>query len=277
MAFQPQNFSRVSKSANEDIVNIQDTTKTDPSGVRLFYDVQGCFRKYNYLSKTYPAPTQGQAQASATGDSLGAILTWPAIVSGGAGYFDAVANDLQVGDLIEVYSFIDSAYTTFAVTAINSSSPKVVLGLAEDCKGVRVVTSAQILALVTSGASTPLTLIKGGSTYGMAMNALTASIAVVVSATKSAYANGAALTFNYSDGSATNSLYAASFAATLLTAGTGQFITSLGKGLTSAQISGLAGYDIHLACGTTAFTLADATKTANPLSLSYNFTIYPFI
>ncbi len=290
--FQPQNWSRVSKSANEDVVDIQDVVKIDTSTqARLKVDCQGCFREYNYFSKTYTGNP-----AVATGDSLGNILTWPLVIPTGAtsptgvGYFDQVVNDLQPGDIINVYSYLDSAYIKFTVVAVNCSSPRVILSPLTTAKGSEYFPSSQITSMGLVTSASPIILIGGGLNYIVGLNSLTASIAAVPggSLTVAAYGAGANLNVQYmaipnkanTALNATNAISSATLASTALTSGNASCTVFPGTTLTTANIGvpgagSLAGYNIQLGTAT-AFTMA-AGKTGNPLILSYDYTIYPLM
>ena len=99
MAFRIQNWNRMSASANEPLVTIP------PTGTIVQRD--GSFRVYNYFGVTYTA-------GAITGDSQATMAT--------VSYFDTVAFDLQVGDLILAYSASENTYQYYQVTAISAAN-----------------------------------------------------------------------------------------------------------------------------------------------------------
>jgi hypothetical protein len=254
MPFQIQNFSRVSKSANEEINNIQDVVNVDSNGNRLLIGVGGCFREYNYFSKTYSGGIPGGAAATASGDSQGAIYQ--------VSYFNAVASDLQVGDLINVYSYADNSYAVYAVlTTITQANPNgnVTLGMVKNAKSVIYISPAQILALN----ATPVVMVNGGNNYLVSVN----NVCFTIASSSVAYAGGAPVFLNYNGGgnalTGTTSVPAAFF-----TGGVNGLVTANGVAPAAAN----ANQNIVLTTAT-AFTGAAGVK---PMFVSIDYTVYPF-
>ena len=226
-------------------------------------DVNGCFRRYSYFSMTYPGATQGQAQAAATGDSLAAILGWPKVLvngtASGVGYFDSVANDLQAGDLIDVYSYVDNAYTTFNVVSVNQTAPKVLLSQYTPASANIILSSANLISLFSTSAvqyTTAFPLLSGSPNvvYGVicASFYLPSANDALWGSAYSVASNGAK---TYTAYTTTGSGGVASITYT----GTGNSISTLvaGGGVTQAfAISALPGFK------TTFGTLTGATGTS---------------
>ena len=183
MPFQIQNFSRVSKSANEDIVNIQDPVNVDTNNNRLLVGCAGCFRKYSYFSKTWIGGIVGGAAATATGDSQCDIAT--------PGYFNSVSNDLQVGDLIEAYSFIENSYATYVVLNTKTTASMVTISMIGSAKSVRYIDQASILSLK---ATVLITLVKSSDSTVVVVNRATFTMAAGIG-----YVLGANLIVGYTN------------------------------------------------------------------------------
>lgn len=96
MTFNIQNWSRKSVSMNEPVATV-----TDING--NITQTPGCFREYMYYGVTY---TGGVI----TGDSFATML--------GAGYFNAVAYDLQPLDIIEAFSGTAQGWLRFEVSSV---------------------------------------------------------------------------------------------------------------------------------------------------------------
>ncbi len=229
MAFQIQNFARVSKSANEEIVNVQDSVKVDSSKTPLLTDVAGCFREYNYFSKTWTGGVAGGAAATAAGDSHN-VISMP-------GYFDAVAYDLQVGDLIKAYSYVDRLLLTYRVDYIADPGVSKRVNLIIVSSGVVSIalTAAQILALN----ATAVTLVPAFSNYFVTLGSVVANGFNDPNVTTSTvYTGGANITLQYSDGTNVTGIAASSLAAALLTGAGAQNALALSP--TNSMTNGIA-------------------------------------
>ena len=126
MAFNLQNWARTSVSANEPL-SIQTL-----NGVTIA--LNGCFRTYNYYGITYTG-------GAVTGDSQATMFA--------ADYFDDVAYDLQINDLITCWSALDLTYQQYEVIQVTGGNgqPQVILAPLGNLTAVVVLTAAQVIAM----------------------------------------------------------------------------------------------------------------------------------
>jgi hypothetical protein len=220
MPFQIQNFARVSASANEDIVAVEQMNTVASPAYMYYADMQGCFRRHSYFSSTFvgtgniapannPIPTGGDTQVVIGGNYAVVnnangvpVYTYP--VPAGAiaiGYFDAVASDLQVNDLIDAYSAVDNFRITYRVTAINASSPKVVV-TPTNCTGFVKLYAPLTPVLDANNKILSYTLLATPITVIPAMNNAIVVVNRVAYATNAgqAYGAGGSIVLTYSNG-----------------------------------------------------------------------------
>jgi len=279
MAFQIQNFSRVSTSANEEILDVFSTDLiniTVTPNVPYKISSQGCFRSYNYISKYYPEPVVGQSQATATGDTQAQIFTWPS--SGGSatnsGYFDQVVNDLQIGDIINVRSAADNSYITYQVSAINTTNPLVQISMVSGNYYTYLSPTIARNQIATMN-SAPIPLISGIPNYIIVVNNV-----IMQSSAGTGYnsiypylgyysLNGATTTFL-----TTASLSLNSNDSSLLEGRASIAIQAGGM----SDITGYNQYDAVQGCGVyLTSTSAPGTVGTQKLKLTVNYSIYPYL
>ncbi len=278
VGFQLQNFARVSVSFNEEITDLVDTSLVNTTvfpHTPYKVDSRGCFRAYNYISKTYPTPTVGSSQAVATGDTQAQIFTWP--TGGGSatnsGYFDQVVNDLQVGDIINVRSAADNSYVTYQVSAINSSNPLVQISMINGNYYTYVsptITANQIAHMNT----VPIPLISGIPNYIIVINNV-----IMQSSAGATYATCFPYLGYYSLNGATPAF--------LTTASIADNLDSSlldGRGSIAIQVGGMSDitnyfqYDAVQGCGVyLTCTNTPGTTGTQKLRLTVNYTLYPYL
>lgn len=216
MAFLLANWGRASVSANEPIYTLANSV------------VVGAPRIYTY----YTADTQATVSA--------------------ANYFNAVVNDLAVGDIIQVYSSSDVSLITYLVSALNAATPSISLILSTGAQVAQgTITNAQMLAGLYA---VPVQLIPApGANRMIVVDNATLSIVYVAPQ----FQNGGAVIFQYGStvhGAGVNSLATTVAAADIngATAGNTQLL------LGAAQAWGLnttwANLGIYLSCATGEFT-----------------------
>lgn len=266
MAFQIQNFSRSSMSANERIVdrvsvNQYDTVNTG----KLRVDSLGTFGLFHYFSKTY-ATTGGPVATTAnpTGDSITDMMV--------AGYFNMVASAMQPGDVIDVYSYKDSSYARFTVLQTYASSgnnvalvPGVIVKLVGPVRTVLTVPLAQVRTLFSVGVP-----ILGNSANNNCLISVDKAIFYISAGTAYASASGApntvTTTLQYNNVGNTNAL-STTVPVTLFTAGTNQIL----------GITGIASSRDYINNSIVLKTqVNDFTAGASPLYVEIESNIYSF-
>jgi len=271
MAFQIQNFARVSTSADEAIVNIQDPVKVDSNQNPLLRDVAGCFREYSYFSKTWVGGVSGGAAATATGDSH-YVISQP-------GYFDQVKGDLQQHDLIRVYSYVDRAYALYRVEPISIQSPYVTVRMVGSVQAYWNLSAATLLGLTVPG----ITLINGGANCVIVVN----KVKFCIPAGASKAANGSQIYLRYTNsttGLITGELpYSSALGqpvtnaegflpSTFLTTGTANVLILPGDVLLDTHTNANNSVNLTLAANGAAFTAVNG-----PLSVYLDYEILPLL
>ena len=258
MTFQIQNFARVSVSANEDITDIQSTiAKDSETQQRLIIDTQGCFRKHHYFSKVRNLPGSATNPATVIGDNQATIAT--------PGYFDAIVNDLQQYDLIEVYSAFDGSRATYMVTALNSTTPKVSVSLLNSNNlASKLFVRADILGMYTA----PVVVIPA-----VAGSIIVVDSAIFKSSAGTAYGDGGVIFLQYgntANGGGTKATGTA--AATLLTTANGAMIANVTRSTAPALANTVDSLGVYITNATGVFTGAAVTQQ---LGLYVTYSIYP--
>jgi hypothetical protein len=198
MAFFIQNWSRVTTSGNEPLVNqLSNQTATLNQTVAVL----GCYRIYSYYGATYTAN-------AVTGDSQATMAA--------AGYFNAVSADLSIGDLIIAYSLSDNTYQTYAVTAVITPTVAnvTIIATAIDPVATFTLTAAQVLAMTAGPIAAPNLPAPGA---GLVYQVTNWAINMITGGAPTVYANGSAIQLTYGNG---GPLAAATIPATVLTTGT---------------------------------------------------------
>ena len=184
MAFNINGWGRVSTSASEPIVGI---SQYDALNAVLIQNAAytGCFRQYNYHSAT---TTIAADVSTITGDTIGQIAV--------AGYFNPVVADLQIGDVINVYSSFDGTYSTFQVSTVGTiANPNVILFQTSLAYIFGSLTPAQVLAMGAAPVALPsFPALSPGYAYFVS----TWSVNMIFGGT--AYANGGNPVIEYSGG-----------------------------------------------------------------------------
>lgn len=280
MTFQIQNFARASASANEGIEVIQQMNTTASPAYMYNADVKGCFRKYSYYSSTFTGTSDDPSLLPNSGDSH-------SLIGGnnpdGTGYFDLVAGDLQVNDIIEAYSVVDNFRVNYRVAAINSTSPKVVVTPTNNNGMIKLVTSLTPIFAADGKTITSYTLLASPIVVIPAMVNAIVAVNSVVFATKIGGANGG----TYGAGESVGLAYGATGAGAVITAANADVATGLTTGasifipvaiaatgaLTALTVTQTNSPVVLTSVANVAFT-ATNPNTVSPLTVYVNYSVF---
>lgn len=240
MTFHIGNWARMSVSGNEPII-----TQVDPI-TGLILNRPGCFRKYAYFAATYTA-------GALTGDSQATVTV--------AGYFNPVSGDLQIDDLIQVFSPFDGTYVWYQVTAVTTptNANVTITPLAANGTSITVpLTSAQILGMNAA----PVLIIPAPGP-GLVIQVINWQINMITAGVPTDYAGGGAIGLEYGAAVAdAGPLASATIPATVFTTGTPNNLGMAGGAAAfGAASAAYVNEPIYISNATGAFTTGTSIAT----------------
>jgi hypothetical protein len=273
MAFQLQNFSRSSMSANERIADKVSVDRYDEINLingykqKLRLDSLGTFGLFHYFSKTY-TPAGPILSSDPTGDSITNMMV--------PGYFNDVASAMQQGDVIDAYSYKDSSYARFTVlqTYADAGSrvalvPNVVVKLTGPVRTSLLLSVDKVRTLNTKA----VTILGNAATNNCLIYVYKAVFSI---AAGTAYAGGGEVSLNY-DGAAETLALSANVPANFFTANT-QKILGIAPSINVVSLTGPAPANNNLLNNEVILKAATADFTAGdrPLYVELESNIYSF-